>query len=73
MQLLKGVTYSDIMMMPTYERRFFLGLLTKDAKEREEEMEELKNKHGNSKGKRTSRIGGEQLKTRFNNGDIPLI
>ena len=36
------MTYSDVLAMPTYERRYFLGLLTKQAREREEEMEEMK-------------------------------
>jgi hypothetical protein len=75
MQYLKGVTYSDVMAMPTYERRFFLGLLTKDAREREEKMEEMRKSHqnnNNSKGSRNTRISGDQLKTRMQNGDIPL-
>lgn len=74
MQLLKGVTYSDVMLMPTYERRFFLGLLTKDVTEREEKMEELrKGYQKNSKGNRKTTISGNQLKTKFNSGEIPLI
>ena len=75
MQYLKGVTYSDVMVMPTYERRFFLGLLTKDAREREEKTEEMRQKYqnnNNSKGSRNTRISGDQLKTRMQNGDIPL-
>lgn len=75
MQYLKGVTYSDVMAMPTYERRFFLGLLTKDAREREEKMEEMRKSYqnnNNSKGSRNTRISGDQLKTRMQNGDIPL-
>lgn len=75
MQYLKGVSYSDVMAMPTYERRFFLGLLTKDAREREEKMEEMRKSHqnnNNSKGSRNTRISGDQLKTRMQNGDIPL-
>lgn len=61
--------------MPTYERRFFLGLLNKEAKEREEKMEEIKNNQkasSNSKGSRTTRVGGEALKTRMKSGDIPI-
>jgi hypothetical protein len=75
MQYLKGVTYSDVMAMPTYERRFFLGLLTKDAREREEKTEEMRQNYqnnNNSKGSRSTRISGGQLKTRMQNGDIPL-
>lgn len=74
MQHLKGVSYSDVMDMPTYERRFFLGLLTKDVKEKEEKMEEMRQnfENKNAKGNRTTRISGDQLKTRMQNGEIPL-
>lgn len=74
MQHLKGVNYSDVLAMPTYERRFFLSLLTKDLREREEKMEEMRNQHSNknAKGSRTTTISGEALKNRFKTGDIPL-
>lgn len=61
--------------MPTYERRFFLGLLNKEAREREDKMEEMKsNQSGssNSKGTRKTRVGGDALKSRMKNGDIPI-
>lgn len=72
-QHLKGFTYSDVLAMPIYERRFFLGLLTKDAKEREERMETIKhdNKNKNSKGSRSTRVSGEALKSRIKRGEIP--
>ena len=62
------------MAMPSYERRFFLSLLTKNRKEQEEKMKEMqeKNQNKNAKGKRQTRVGGDQLKTRMKNGDIPL-
>ena len=62
------------MMMPTCERRFFLGLATKTAIEREEYVEEMK-KNAQSrtgKGSRTTSVSGEALKTRMKSGDIPL-
>lgn len=61
------------MSLPTYERRFYLGLLTKDASERQEAAEIAKEqaKTSGSKGNRTTRIGGNQLKNRMKNGDIP--
>lgn len=70
---MKNVTYSDVLSMPTYERRFFLGLLTKDAKQREEEREEQKEQVQikGSKGTRQTRVSGKALKTRMNSGDIP--
>jgi len=74
-QYLKGVTYSDVLAMPTYERRFFLSLLTKEAREREEEAErmreEIRNRGKNSKGSRSTRISGDALKTKMKNGEIP--
>jgi hypothetical protein len=61
--------------MPTYERRFFLSLLTKEAKQREEETErmreEIRNRNGSSKGSRNTRISGDALKTKMKNGEIP--
>ena len=74
-QYLKGVSYSDVLAMPTYERRFFLSMLTKEAREREEEAErmrdEIRNRNGNSKGSRNTRISGDALKTKMKNGEIP--
>lgn len=58
-------------MMPTYERRFFLGLLTKDIKEREEKIEELKNSNKNSKSGKQTRITGDALKNRLKSGQMP--
>ena len=69
---MKGVTYSDILEMPTYERRYFLGLLTKQARERKEQHEERKNNSKSTgKGKRTSTVSGDALKSRIKAGDIP--
>lgn len=69
---MKGVNYSDVLEMPTYERRYFLGLLTKQAREREEQYEERKNNtKSSSKGKRTTNVSGDALKSRIKAGDIP--
>jgi hypothetical protein len=74
-QYLKGVTYSDVLMMPTYERRFFLSMLSREAREREEAneklREEMKSKNGNSKGSRSTRISGDALKNKMKSGEIP--
>jgi len=66
------MSYSDIMLMPTYERRFFLGLLSKDAREREEQAEEMKQQavSKNSKGSRTTKVSGEALKNKIKAGEI---
>jgi hypothetical protein len=63
------------MVMPTYERRFFLNMLTKEAREREEEAErfkeEAKNRANGSKGSRTTTISGDALKSKMKMGEIP--
>jgi len=61
-------------MMPTYERRFFLGLLTKEYREREEQQEKMREQQStkNGKGSRRSRVSGSALKERFKNGDVPI-
>ena len=73
-QHMKNISYSDVLAMPTYERRYFLGLLTKDYKQKEEQLEEMKAKQttSNSKGKRTTSVSGDQLKNKMKSGEIPL-
>lgn len=72
-QHIKGFKYSDVMEMPTHERRFFLGEKLKEMGKQEEHMENLKNQTTNGgKGVRTSTVSGEALKTRIKNGDIPI-
>ncbi|TXG80897.1 MAG: hypothetical protein E6R13_07355 [Spirochaetes bacterium] len=68
------MTYNDVLDMPVYERRFFLGLLTRDAIKTQERIEEMNEKSNtkNSKGSRTTKISGEGLKNRLKSGDIPL-
>lgn len=60
--------------MPVYERRYFLSMLTKESREREERQQEMmqKSNNGNARGKRTTRISGDALKARMKSGDIPL-
>ena len=69
------MSYSDILTMPTHERRFFLGMLTKDIRDKEEEAEkfreETQNRAKGSKGQRSTRITGESLKNKMKSGDIP--
>lgn len=71
---MKNITYSDVLKMPTYERRFFIGQLTRDMEKRSEQKAKLKEQETskNSKGTRTKKISGEALKNSFNKGDIPL-
>jgi len=71
---MKNMTYSDVMVMPTYERRYYLGMLTKDFERKQEQIEEQKEQQTTSggKGSRTSKVSGQQLKNNINNGNIPL-
>lgn len=58
--------------MPTSERRYFLSLRTRENHEKAERMAEGAKQTQNSKGNRTTRVSGEALKQRFNNGQMPL-
>lgn len=71
---MKNITYSDVLEMPTHERRFFLGLLTKDAVKKQEKMEEINEqaKTTTGKGKRSTRMSGSALKNNMQSGKIPL-
>jgi hypothetical protein len=59
--------------MPTYERRFFLGLLTQEHRRREEQIEEMQNKQQTKggKGSRQTRVSGQALKNKMQSGQIP--
>ena len=72
-QHLKGFTYSDVLSLPTYERRFFLGLLTKDIQKKEEEIEKVQQqaKSKGSRGNRSSTVSGDALKSKMKSGEIP--
>jgi hypothetical protein len=68
-----GFTYSDVLALPVYERRFFLSLKARDVnKQKEQQEEQSKAVKSNSKGSRTTNISGENLKNRMKNGDLPL-
>jgi len=70
---MNGFTYSDVLALPVYERRFFLSLKAKDiSKQKEHQEEQTKTAKSNSKGNRTSTVSGDALKNRMKNGDIPL-
>ncbi len=70
---MQNVTYSDVLAMPTYERRFFIGQLTRDVIQREEHIEKMREqqKTQGTKGSRSTRVSGEALKNKMRNGDIP--
>ena len=70
---MNGFTYSDVLALPVYERRFFISLKAKDiSKQKEHQEEQTKTLKSNSKGNRTSTVSGDALKNRMKNGDIPL-
>ena len=70
---MKGFSYSDVLSLPVYERRFFLSLKSRDvAQQKEYNDEQSKKAPSNSKGNRKSTISGDALKNRMKNGDLPL-
>ena len=72
-QHLKGFSYSDVLALPVYERRFFIGMLMRKKIEEEEYMETMREQKQISSGKGTkkTRISGEALKNKFKSGDMP--
>ena len=58
--------------MATGERRFHLGLLTRDAQKREEQIEKMKEQSTTKtgKGKRSTRVSGSQLRSKLQSGEI---
>ena len=58
--------------MPTYERRFFLGLLSKENGRKQEEMEAMQEKQQSrgGKGSRQTRVSGQALKNKMQAGQI---
>lgn len=71
---MKNISYSDVLVMPTYERRYFLGLLTKEHVKKQEYLEEQREKAttNGTKGSRTTRVTGNALKSKIKSGDLPM-
>jgi len=66
------IPYSDVLAMPTYERRFFLTKFIGENEKRKEQIEEQQsNTTSNGKGTRTTKVSGDQLKARLKSGEIP--
>lgn len=65
--------YNDAMMMPVYERRYFISLL---IQQNQKKMEYIENEKAaatsNSKGNRQTKISGDALKNKMQSGEIPL-
>lgn len=67
------MSYSDVLSMPTYERRFFIGMLTRDIMKKQELIEEQQQQAtvNTSKGNRTTRVSGDALKSKIKSGEVP--
>lgn len=64
--------YNDVMMMPVYERKYFINLLIQQNQKRVEYLDNEKSSTKTSKGNRQSKISGDALKNKMKNGEIPL-
>ena len=71
MQHLK-IGYNDILIMPTSERRYYLGLLVQSKQKEQEQYENAQTPKSNSKGSRQTKISGDALKNRIKTGQVPL-
>lgn len=69
-QHIKGFNYSDVMSMPVYERRYYIGM--KNQEYNKQVDRDTSSTTQNGKGNRQKKLSGEALKNRLNNGDIPL-
>lgn len=65
------LSYGDVLSMPVYERRFYLTSFVQENEKRKEKVEEQKSNVTNGKGKRTTKVSGEQLKSKLKSGEIP--
>lgn len=63
--------YSDVMVMPTYERRFYIDMFKREMEMKREQIEEAKNGASGGRGQRTTRISGMNLKNKMKNNQIP--
>jgi hypothetical protein len=66
------IGYNDILIMPTAERRFYLGLLVQSKQKEQEHYENAQSSKSNSKGSRQTKISGDALKSKIKTGQVPL-
>ena len=68
-----GFTYQDVLNMSVYERRQYLSYLLNENQRKQEAIEEHKDDYvnKNAKGSRTTRVSGDQLKSKLKSGEIP--
>ncbi len=62
------LSYNDVMMMPTAERRYHLGKLLKAYHKQQDQHKNQSKTNGKSK---TTTISGDQLKAKLKSGQIP--
>ena len=66
-------SYTDVMSMAVYERRFFISMLLKQHEKQQEFVDnQTTTTNPNAKGSRTSKISGDNLKSKMKAGEIPL-
>ena len=65
------LSYSDVLSMPVYERKFYLTTFIQENEKKREQVENQQMNSKNSKGTRTTKVSGEQLKTKLKRGEIP--
>jgi hypothetical protein len=59
---IKGISFNDTLMMPTYVRRMFLHYLKEESDAQKQHYEEAQAKQkGTEKGSRTTTISGEAV------------
>lgn len=64
------IAYSDVLAMPTYERRFFLTSFIEENEKRRDKIEAQTTNGSDGSGKRTTKVSGEQLKAKLRSGEI---
>jgi hypothetical protein len=55
-----GMSRTELLKTPVYERRFYIQMLIESHKETEEQIEQMENKK--AKGKKTETLQGEALR-----------
>lgn len=64
------LSYTDVLMMPVYERRFYLTTFVQEKEKQKDAAENQQMNTKNSKGTRTTKISGSELKQRMKSGEI---
>jgi len=57
--------------MPVYERKFFLTTFISENEKKQARLEEQSNNATSGNGKRTTKVSGDQLKSKMKNGGVP--